>query len=408
MYLRMRESSVYVVAIAAALAVIAGTAIFLHSSSTGSTLEPTAERIEKTGKTSLPKNQDERGENNEPSAPKAALKKVTVDIQPPANAEEFLSALREIMPDTNLHRQRKALLDLMEHLTPEAAPLVREAFFELKKAGFTSEFGWWSFCTRWGEIDPEGAFKYFSERPDDPGRGNVASHLMEGWMAVDAHGARTWLADHRDSPFFREAFGSYIKNSARTNLSQATRDVFALAPDSDTLWHNLGPLVESARTSGQMEGVTSWFDGLTDTEKSAAFEHALWAFKDADLFTAVEWFTQNADKPWRNDKHFHHIANRFAQQDPRAALDWVITLPDDPGRPGFPPGLSTILDTWTQKEPDAAAAWLEQNLSAPWLPRAAMGHLRTLRRIDQGKADAFLARIPAEMRAAVLQQMDGN
>ena len=64
------------------------------------------------------------------------------------------------------------------------------------------------------------------------------------------------------------------------------------------------------------------------------------------------------------------------------------------------------MDEWTAKNPAEAAAWLQQNAGAAWWPRAALGHVKQLRKDHAGDADKFLDALDDDHRNALKNAAD--
>lgn len=135
-----------------------------------------------------------RESSNDLAAAAQALPHVAVDLVPPRSDDEFINTLRAAFGDANAHRSQKAVLDLLEYMTPQNARRVRDIFVEFDKRGIGLEFAWRAFWTRWGEIDGPGAIDFAVSQPDLVRGGHWHyESLMSGWAAVDPAAAGRWL-----------------------------------------------------------------------------------------------------------------------------------------------------------------------------------------------------------------------
>jgi len=193
------------------------------------------------------------------------------------------------------------VLDLLEQLMPANAPAVRDVFLAFHRPGAKEDFAWTAFWTRWGEVDGAAALEYFTAHPELGGSG-AGTNAMAGFIGNDRTTARRWLNTHGDVPGFDVLARVYVENLARTDLSTATEELFALPLQSEQRYIGLGPIVLEALISGGMHAVDGWFAQLNDVQKKEAFIHTVWAVKDTDLDALTAWYSAQADKPWRDDK----------------------------------------------------------------------------------------------------------
>ena len=334
------------------------------------------------------------------TSPARGVRKFTYEIPVPANDTEFVAAMRTAMAESNEHRKHKALLDLMEYLTPQNAKAVRGIFREFDKIGVLQIFAWRAFWLRWGEIDGAGAMRYYADHPDDGGQQSSFNSILTGWTATDPAAAREWLFANRESPTFGEALSGYATEAARADLTKATRDVFASSQDGGVVFGAVSALADAAKRSG-VGGVRNWFDTLSPQEKAIAFEHALWRINDAPVEEAAEWFRQQAGAPWRNDKHLSLLAQKYVEKDPAEALAWLTALP--PSQTGERAGFLPALEAWTRLDGAAAGKWLDGRESEPWFPAAAAGHFVGLSRQNNQTAQAFLQQFDQASRQRIME-----
>jgi len=312
-----------------------------------------------------------------------------------------VNAFASALTDGNKLRKQRAVLDLLDKLTAENAPAVRDVFLAAHRPGDKEDFAWIAFWTRWGEVDGGAALEYFATHPELAGTG-AGTNAMAGFIGSDRATARRWLTDHRDLNGFDLLARVYAENLAKTDASMATQELFSITSDPSQRYIGLGPIVLEALTSGGMQGVEGWFANLNDMQKKEAFIHTVWAIKDVDLDALTAWYSAQADKPWRDDKHLDDIVRRYAQHDPAASIEWLFSLPPDP-QSGQPAGLPMAVDIWARRDAPNAAAWLLRNVEQPWFPKAASGYVRN-RRGSAAEAE-LLGAVDPSHRQAILDEL---
>jgi len=331
------------------------------------------------------------------------LPHVVQPITPPNTDDEFVVAVRAAFADPVRHRSLKAIHDLMEYLTPQNAPRIEAVFGEFNEVGIRLDDGWWAFWVRWGEIDGAGVFAHLLADPGQRAAGHWHfENAMLGWAVVDSVAAEAWLAAHRDAPFYDSIYLALITACGYTDLDRATAAAFALAPQQVGRLHDaLGSIAENAYRKGGPPGVAEWFARLNDSAKKMALIHAHYRINRGDPAFAQTWFTAQADKPWRDDKHLFELASRLLDADPAAAMEWLVALPLFPGNK-HPAGVRAGIERWADKAPTDVTSWLEKHRTATWWPRAAAGYLRVMQKNkDTFAVGNFLRPLDKATRAAI-------
>jgi hypothetical protein len=331
------------------------------------------------------------------------IPRVTKVIPAPKNDDEFIAMLRAAFMDPVRHRSIKAIYELMEYLTPQNALQTRELFKEFSKLGIRLDDAWFAFWVRWGEIDGAGVMERLVSDETEIAEGYWHfENAMLGWATVDSIAAEAWLTTHRDAPFYDKLYHSLVLGCGYTDLERATEIAFALLrPRSPMIDNAMGAVAQDAFRTGGIPAVARWFEGLNESAKKLAMIHVHWCIIHGDPRLAQEWFTGQADKSWRNDKHIPDFMPRLIDvSGGGAAMEWLIELPRSGD--GNPPGLRTSMEHWTSKAPAEARHWLDKHRDERWWPRAAAGYLRTLRK-DKNTApvDLFLQALDDQTRKAI-------
>ena len=318
-----------------------------------------------------------------------------------ARDADLVASIRNAIMDPNKLRKQRAVLDLLEHLTPENAAAVRDVFLAFHKANTKEDFAWAAFWTRWGQIDGPAALEYAAGAHPELGGSGAGTNAMEGFMLTDSTIVRRWLTEHADLPAFDVFARVYVESLAKTDVSMATHDLFALPLQPEERYSCFGPIIREALNSGGTSGVEAWFGQLNDLQKKEAFVHAVWAIKDADLDAVTSWYSAQADKPWRDDKHLDDIVRRYAERDPAGSVEWLLSLPPS-SQTGQPAGLPMAIDTWARNDAASASTWLLQNTNQAWFAKAASGYVRG-RRGTAAEADFFKVLDPVRTQAVLAE-----
>jgi hypothetical protein len=318
------------------------------------------------------------------------------------NDSELVASIRDAIMDPNKLRKQRAVLDLLEHLTPENAAAVRDVFLAFRKANAKEDFAWAAFWTRWGQIDGPAALEYAANAHSELGGSGAGTNAMEGFIENDSVSGREWLATHSHLPSFDVFARVYVERLAKTDIAAATQDLFSLPLQPEQRYDCFGPIIREALNARGVGGVQGWFAQLNDLQKKEAFVHTVWAMRDSDLDAVTSWYSAQADKPWRDDKHLDDIVRRYTQRDPASAIEWLLSLPPS-SKTGQLAGLPMAIDTWAKSDATTAGTWLLQNIDQPWFTKAASGYVRGRR--GTASEGEFLQALSPNQAQAVMAEL---
>src|SRR5207237_628707 len=146
---------------------------------------------------------------------------------------------------------------------------------------------------------------------------------------------------------------------------RATQLLFDLAKNDKYSSDALDVLCDTLQIVGGAPRIVTWFETLNDSGKQIAMNPAARRIKDGDVTAAATWFASQADKPWRDDKHFHSFLNRYVDVNPMAAIAWAASLPPPAGS-AWPTGLQSGVKRWALKDQVAPPKWLEAHNDQKW------------------------------------------
>lgn len=330
-----------------------------------------------------------------------------VVLTPGQSKEEILKVTRGILRDPNSRRQLRNFLVLLDGLTPENAQTMREVFasWPEKGRGFPRQCQN-LFFQRWGELAGEEAFRATTNPiPGETGDYVNMQAAMYGWAQNNLAGALSFAEGLPDQSREREAANwALTETLVLTDLERAAEFVLKLSePEGGQDWY-FAMLAESAEERQRSDLFAEWFEHAPDGPRKGRL-----ALKTLDVLRAkstdeaVEFLTDVGDAQWRNWDMYWPTAADYAKRDPKAALEWVFSLPQFPNEPA-PPGLAAVLEQWHSQQPDAAKTWLLQNTDQPWWPRAARGIMDNFKNSGRGtEAETFLREFTPEAQKMIEQ-----
>jgi hypothetical protein len=307
-----------------------------------------------------------------PLTPPAAVSSSAANS--PGASNPYISRMAEVMLIGADFRREREFFKLLDDLKPGDAIAVRKLLARTLDQGVLYESLWDAFWTRWGEIDGAGAMEYILTTQDHSAVPKDIRRVMRGWGATDPVAAAEWTESHQDKHIRDELVG-LTDGFASMDLAGATAMALQAAPPGDA---NLGSLMETlseqAVRQGRVTGLKAWFDQLpegdTNGARGKAIGHVYWRLYSADLDTAKDWVREQASKPWRSDKIVGEMAGKIADKDPKAAAEWLESVPPSP-QSGVYPGLDTVLGHLISKDRAAAEKWLNDLADGQFKTQAA-------------------------------------
>jgi hypothetical protein len=188
------------------------------------------------------------------------------------------------------------------------------------------------------------------DKPDSQ-RGAVAMVSYE-WARRDPQAVMAWLDSQPDLPqkTLDSATVNLIGGYADKDLHGATRYAMEVIPEGDSAWGDTAwVLTSTAMNRGGEVGLTSWFEGLPLASKQRLFFSTANALNRKSRETQVNWLTNQASNPWRDDKSYREVAQAWADTEPQAALEWLYRLPPSPKEGGIV-GIGYAAFPWMVKD----------------------------------------------------------
>ncbi|WP_338685909.1 hypothetical protein [Haloferula helveola] len=106
-----------------------------------------------------------------------------------------------------------------------------------------------------------------------------------------------------------------------------------------------------------VDDAIAWASSLNDPrERDEAFSRISVVMADDKPADAIGLLTTEVEEQRLRDRGTVQIVERWAKSDPRAALEWVATLPKNRVRSG---GITRCLSQWIKDDPASAANWMQ-------------------------------------------------
>jgi hypothetical protein len=326
-------------------------------------------------------------------------------LTPNQPKDEVMKVTRGVLRDPNLRRRMRNFLALLDGLTPENADVIREVLASASEHEGLAQYQWFLFH-RWGEIagqDVVDATLFaIPELSSDQMRA-----VISGWADKDLDAALKFVEDLPVGSKGRRAGNTaLLQILAKADLDRAA-EFLMRQPDALQSDGSLKTLFEEAEAKERTDLFAKWFERAPDAPIKGVLAAKTVEFLLAKSpEEAVEFVTNAGDASWRNWDMYWPVAADYAKRDPKAALDWVLSLPKFPNE-SAPPGLAAVLEHWHAQQPAAAKDWLLQNIDQPWWPRAARGIMVSLRTSgNEAGAQQFLSEFTPEAQQII--QEDGK
>ncbi|MES2505553.1 MAG: hypothetical protein V4599_02550 [Verrucomicrobiota bacterium] len=259
------------------------------------------------------------GEMPPPTPQVAAFAQDTVAMQAQA-----------VLQLTNPLERRAAFEKLIASLKSlEELQGVLDAFATLQKTGRQYGAEWALFWQTIGHRDSKQAVALIEKNgSEQPWYFDAVNRVMEQWGALEPEAAVKWLNENEalNEDRLDAALASVIQGYANRDLRSATAYALSVVKPDEPLFRAIaGTLSRAAIQQGGTQGLTAWFDALpSDAHRQGAFSAVSNRLSEADMNQQREWLRLHADKSYRYDDAYRGYAQRLAEQNPRAAMDFVF------------------------------------------------------------------------------------
>jgi hypothetical protein len=270
----------------------------------------------------------------------------------PFEDDEIEGIAAEAFSDPNPLKRQLAFARLLEGLTPDNAPLIRDQM----RSGRAEGDQWQLFQYAWGAADGEGALAAAESIENKDHKNRAISTALSGWASADPTSAIAWVGTMEDGGQKNRLQESLVGGLADHDIGVATKYVLGLASSGDKRAANYMETVasEQLRKDGHQAAAT-WAGNLPDgSVKGAALDRVANTFVARDAKGAAAWAEQFADTDY-GARVIEEVGDEWAERNPAESVAWLESLSDSQGKSE---GMSSALGEWARRDPTAASEHL--------------------------------------------------
>ncbi len=205
---------------------------------------------------------------------------------------------------------------------------------------------------QWGMVDPQAALAALEEVPEGSIERSMTIQIVRGWAQSDPQAALDWVlrtqTERQGGLLMQAVFGELVQDDLTTAIdaalalpetyqAAAMRSLLPAWTNADlngaTNWVRSEAGADSARryfrliaaalrSHGESERWRAWFDSLTDAEAELVLPSVIdvLALENAEAAAARVSRMENETERQRATRG---LLRKWAQEDPRAAADWI-------------------------------------------------------------------------------------
>ena len=294
-------------------------------------------------------------------------------------------SFEEILAIPDLRERTRALVAFFDRTDPERAPELRDLLTDLTSDAHVDETVEALFAEWWASGDPVAAYTS-AVNPRWKDRHPWMREVMRAWTQEDPVLAADAVLELPPGPV-----------QGRLEAARAVVDAWLELeemPDPTPLFLVLNELEPMARggalehvvgTLVEREGVEASLDFVRGLPRSSVMDGAggitneLFArtavvLMERDPALAIAWAEEHVGSPWGVGVQ-KHLAYYWGIRDGAAAIEWAISLPDEPSRPAV---VKRAWVSFSRKHTDAARSWLHARAPSEALRGIYREHLRHL------------------------------
>ena len=233
------------------------------------------------------------------------------------------SAFKTAVAFTDLRTREIAIDTIAASASPDGAGRIAQLMREQPAGTFRDGIKEQLFdaaLSNWSQTSPAAAAEFVVENPEF--RELSGNKILRNWGWIEGPAAVAWLNEHPGR----------TDHTAPNELSEAMLG-----------WLEKDPAA----------GSTYIVDHVNDGKMSECIYHAASALFYVDKIRALQW-PEKLPAGEIRETAIREIASAYSDTDPKEAADWVVQLPSKTGVEA----LDRVMSTWTQKDSDAALAWI--------------------------------------------------
>ena len=239
----------------------------------------------------------------------------------------------------------------------------------------------------WGQVDPQGAWKWAEEALSGPLKQETQTSILQGWTEHDPEAASKWLlaSGLTTQPFFDSVAGTWASSDPKKAIDFAqsipddqTRKTTTVAVVSEVAKDDpksviplVEPILNDPKNSDGPSLVPPWMDSWGTADPVAAAKYingmpngpskreainilaTVWAA--SDINAAVAW-SQRVDDPAMRQQIIQHLGTTWGAIEPDKALAWLQTLPYSDAKNG----IDGAVNSWAATDPVGLRSWIDE------------------------------------------------
>jgi hypothetical protein len=274
--------------------------------------------------------------------------------QPVQTVESIADSLAAIEAETDPDQRSEALERTAESISDKDLRAVLHRLVPLEGAG-ASELRQ-LLVRRWAETDAPAAAVWVAQLPEGAARHETLQQVAIAWANTDLTAAISWLYGLPDGDSKQAALLNTAYEAARAEpliAVELARTLLATRERDDLIVHAL-----SQWAATDFAGAADWAVQVADPSLRRQLLAAVAvASAEHDAPGAATFISKALEGGAVQDGAVVAIVNRWAQQSPRDAAQWVAQFPDTPSRHTAEQGVVTL---WTAQDASGAATWLNE------------------------------------------------
>lgn len=291
---------------------------------------------------------------------------------------------------------------------PSTAPGLHEILLQRESGLYIDEMSELLFASWWAKSNPEAAF----QNPINPpwaDRHPWMRTVLGEWARKDPQAAAVAVQQMPAGPLkgriggARAVVDAWLTLDVMPEPSALIGVIAQLEPltRSGAISHLLGSMIEDRGIDSTLDFARSVppDDALSENFQQEFLARTAVVLIDHDIDRAIAWADEYAGTP-NAAGIYKHLAYYWALRDGQPALEWALSLPDQPAK-------STIVTrawiSFSRKHREQATVWVSSHAPHPMMQGAYNDYIKTLAETDAVSALALANRSPnAELRNAML------
>jgi hypothetical protein len=293
-----------------------------------------------------------------------------------------------------------AFVELLRRLDRGNAYEVLDAF-ERGEFGFDRSREYSLFLYAWGQVDGPAAARHLQEQG---GRGwdrlRDMQGVLSGWATRDPDGAIGWAKENwngEENPYLV----GVISGVAKADLARASTLAESL-PYGRVRGQAADLLVDGHLQKGSAEAM-AWAESITDERlREGVMRRVALKLGQKEPALAADWVVRATPEEKRGEA-LGAVLETWGRAEPVQAADWLANQADPALRAQ---GTTQLAGLWARRDPVAAGEWLGRQKPGPELDPALESYARAIRRSDPARALQWAGAITdTEKRRANLERL---